>query len=98
MKQSGISLIKKIFCLIVIIGSYVITSKAETADSLLLKTCTRQSLKQMIVQGTAWVPYPAYKNRTEWEKRISGEVRESVIQSGEKALKYEWPTKNRERS
>lgn len=90
MKQSGISLIKKIFCLIVIIGSYVITSKAETADSLLLKTCTRQSLKQMIVQGTAWVPYPAYKNRTEWEKRISGEVRESVIRSGEKALKYEW--------
>ncbi len=39
--------------------------------------------------GTDWVPYPAYSDRTAWEKLGEG-YKEEIIEQGEEALLHEW--------
>ncbi len=57
--------------------------------NLLVKSIDKKELRQILVTNQKWVPYPAYKNRTGWDKLI-GNNKEKLIQRGEKKLKYEW--------
>lgn len=50
---------------------------------------TYDQLKDCLVQGRAWVPYPAYADRDGWDK-LMGESKDAVISLGEKYLDYEW--------
>ena len=50
---------------------------------------TCDQLKDCLVQGRAWVPYPAYADRDGWD-RLMGDRKAAIISLGEEYLDYEW--------
>ncbi|SEQ77137.1 Heparinase II/III-like protein [Hyunsoonleella jejuensis] len=55
----------------------------------LTKSCTLEELTEMLVLDQKWVTYPDYSNRNAWDK-LFGIHKESLIQSGEGYLDYDW--------
>lgn len=66
-------------------------SQAYTERNLLAKAAqSEESLKEVLVMNQAWVPYPAYADRTAWDNLLSPEDKAMLISQGEKLLDYEW--------
>lgn len=57
--------------------------------NLLEKNFTESQIESCLVMNQKWVPYPAYNDRTGWDKLL-GNNKETVIKAGEKDLGYNW--------
>ena len=80
--------IKRTFILAVLLMAVAMRiSSAER--NLLEKTSTEEQLKANLVMNQKWVPYPAYDDRSGWDKFL-GNDKESYIKIGEKYLGYNW--------
>ncbi len=83
-------LLKYIFCLF----SFLLisfTSLGYEKRDLLQKSANMQQVQAALLMNKAWVPYPAYTDRTGWDK-LTGPYKELQIKEGEKYLNYEWRT------
>ena len=77
---------------VLIIFTLFIGTQLTTAQSyrnLLSGNYPYDTIKKHIVKDQSWVPYPAYKNRSEWEK-IPQNLKEDYIKEGENYLEYNW--------
>ena len=63
--------------------------KAYTERNLLQNKITKETLSDNLVMQQQWVDYPAYTDRTGWDKLL-GENKKQIIKNGEKRLDYEW--------
>lgn len=66
----------------------IVTAKAEDRH-FITGALGYGKLADVLVQNQAWVPYPAYSDRSGWDA-LMGEYKEDIIKSGEKYLDYEW--------
>ena len=66
-----------------------VTGSAYTERNLLQHAANRQDVKAALVMNQVWIPYPAYSNRSEWDKLL-GKSKDACISRGEKYLNYEW--------
>jgi hypothetical protein len=57
--------------------------------NLLEAKATKEQVAQVLLPTTKWVSYPAYSDRTAWDK-LTGDRKAAIIQEGEKFLTYEW--------
>ena len=64
-------------------------AQAYTERNLLTRRANQQQLKEMLVQQQQWVKYPAYTDRSGWD-RMLGDWKEAYIACGEKRLNYAW--------
>lgn len=80
--------IKRTFILAVLLMA-VAMRISSTERNLLEKTSTEEQLKANLVMNQKWVPYPAYDDRSGWDKFL-GNDKESYIKIGEKYLGYNW--------
>ena len=87
MKKNTLCRIILSFCLLVVAG---VSAHAYTERNLLQKTAgSEEKLKEVLVMNQAWVPYPAYNDRSAWDALL-GADKETLIRAGEKQLNYEW--------
>lgn len=87
MKKNTLCRIIFSFCLLVVAG---VSAHAYTERNLLQKTAgSEEKLKEVLVMNQAWVPYPAYNDRSAWDALL-GADKETLICAGEKQLNYEW--------
>ena len=85
MKKNTFSRIILTFCLLVVSG---ISVHAYTERNLLQKAAgSEEQLKEILVMNQAWVPYPAYNDRSAWDALL-GADKETLIRAGEKHLDY----------
>ena len=73
-----------ITCLLMPVGV-----KAAAERNLLVNSTTKEQLSQALAKDTKWVNFPSYKDRQVWES-LPQTVRQSIIQKGEEALKFDW--------
>lgn len=71
------------------IGLSSIASSAFEERNLLQKKSTEQEITTLLSTEKSWIPYPAYKDRSGWNKFL-GNKQEAVIKKGEKFLDYNW--------
>lgn len=64
-------------------------AKAYEPRNFLQKKASLQQVKTMLVPKSEWIKYPAYTNRTGWDK-LTGELKEKIIKGGESCLTYTW--------
>ncbi len=64
-------------------------TNAQAYRNLLSSNYPYDTIKKHIVKDQSWVPYPAYKERGEWEK-IPEKLRSDYIKEGENYLEYNW--------
>ena len=64
-------------------------AKAYEPRNFLQKKASLQQVKKMLVSKSEWIKYPAYTNREGWDK-ITGSLKEKIIESGESCLTYTW--------
>ncbi len=64
-------------------------AKAYEPRNFLQKKASPQQVKKMLVPKSEWIKYPAYTNRTGWDK-LTGELKEKIIKGGESCLTYTW--------
>lgn len=57
--------------------------------NLLAKSVTVERLSFLLLPNQKWVPYPAYTDRSGWDK-FTGENKDALIKRGEKKLNYQW--------
>ena len=62
---------------------------AYTERNLLQQVADLSEVKASLITDQKWVPYPAYQDRTGWDKFL-GENKDAFIRQGEKLLDYEW--------
>ena len=87
MKKNTLCRIILSFCLLIVAG---VSAHAYTERNLLQKTAgSEERLKEVLVMNQAWVPYPAYNDRSAWDVLL-GADKETLIRAGEKQLNYEW--------
>ncbi len=79
---------KKFLTLIILIafGSF---SYAYEERNLLQEAADIKRLKETLLLNQKWVPYPAYTDRTGWDK-LTGSYKSELIEKGEKALSFQW--------
>ena len=68
----------------------IVLSGKEKRD-LLSNKGTIEFLEENLKMGHEWVNYPAYSDRSAWDK-IPVDLRNSYILEGEKYLDFNWPT------
>ena len=78
---------KKIFFLLMVLGW--LNGHAIEPRNLLQKQAGPAQLKQILLDKSQWIKYPAYTDRTGWDK-LSGSAKAKLIKDGEANLKYEW--------
>lgn len=61
----------------------------RTPRNIIQNSTTFEQMKATLVQDRKWVPYPAYADRSGWDK-LTGSYKESLISGGEKYLDFEW--------
>lgn len=71
------------------IGLSTTASAAFEERNLLQKESTEQEISALLSADKSWIPYPAYKDRSGWDKFL-GNKKEAVIKKGEKFLDYNW--------
>ncbi|MGB3152428.1 MAG: heparinase II/III-family protein [Maribacter sp.] len=79
---------KKITCLLFVLSIVLNTNAHENRD-LLQKESGITALKKALILNQKWITYPAYNDRSGWDKLTQG-VKEDIIQKGEAALSYNW--------
>jgi hypothetical protein len=75
---------------------FILTSLVKPAEvaafqerNLLQGSMTVEQLKTVLIPGQQWISYPAYNDRLGWDK-LTGSMKQEIIQQGEKALDYTW--------
>ena len=64
-------------------------SPAGEPRNLLQNTAGLQQVAASLVPAEKWIPYPAYKNRAQWD-HLLGNLKPGIIQTGEQQLDYKW--------
>lgn len=62
---------------------------ASDYKSYLTSRVSKEDLKILLKDSTAWVKYPNYSDRTSWYA-LTSDIRDVVIHRGEQRLDYEW--------
>ena len=75
-----------LICLSVVLA---FNTYAYTERNLLQQVADLSEVKASLITDQKWVPYPAYQDRTGWDKFL-GENKDAFIRQGEKLLDYEW--------
>jgi hypothetical protein len=75
--------------LIVAFIALAVQSYAYTERNLLTKGTDSLKLREQLITDQNWIHYPNYQDRVGWDK-LFAENKQSIIQSGEKYLKYQW--------
>lgn len=68
---------------------YSVVADAHSNRNLLQKAADLEMIKSVLVANQEWVTYPAYTDRTGWDK-LFGNTKEEIVRRGEKQLNYEW--------
>ena len=70
---------KHLLCifLVVALGNISFKANAYTERNMLQKAADETTLKNVLVMQQAWVPYPAYTDRTAWDA-LMGNTDENV--------------------
>lgn len=82
---------KHLLCIFLVVALENISFKANayTERNMLQKAADETTLKNVLVMQQAWVPYPAYTDRTAWDA-LMGPNKQRLIEAGEKLLNYKW--------
>ncbi|WP_025764658.1 heparinase II/III domain-containing protein [Dyadobacter tibetensis] len=80
---------RKIISSLVVLLILINTAYAKEKRDLLQKAANLATLKAALIPGQEWVPYPAYSDRTGWEK-LAGSYRVEQIAKGAQYLDFEW--------
>ena len=82
---------KHLLCIFLVaaFGSIPFKANAYTERNMLQKATDETTLKNVLVMQQAWVPYPAYTDRTAWDA-LMGPNKQRLIEAGEKLLNYKW--------
>lgn len=80
---------KKLFLFVLLLVCFCVQGYAYSERNLLQKEADIAKLKEILILNQQWVPYPAYTNRTGWDK-LMGENKAKLIKQGEKQLNYQW--------
>ena len=82
---------KHLLCifLVIALGNISFKANAYTERNMLQKAADETTLKNVLVMQQAWVPYPAYTDRTAWDT-LMGPNKQRLIEAGEKLLNYKW--------
>ncbi|MCL3782590.1 hypothetical protein EMN47_19570 [Prolixibacteraceae bacterium JC049] len=83
-------LMKKVLLSFALVVCCLVWSSASEKRDLLQKEGKSVDW-QKIVNNKSWISFPAYQDRSEWEK-IDAKIRKDYIKRGEKYLDYDWPT------
>lgn len=59
--------------------------------NILQNATTQEGLQKVLLTDKAWVPYPAYTDRSAWDA-LTGVNKKALISKGEKLLSHDWPT------
>jgi len=76
------------FLLLLVLGTVPLSSKLVAQD-LLGAAANTEQLEKTLVMNRAWVPYPAYDNRTGWADLLQGNA-QKLIERGDQQLAYPW--------
>lgn len=79
----------KLVSLLCLLSLFSTQLYAYTERDLLQKTAKLSEIKASLIMDQKWVPYPAYADRTGWNKFL-GENKAALIARGEKLLNYQW--------
>ncbi|MBO9620466.1 MAG: heparinase II/III family protein [Niabella sp.] len=80
---------KKLFWLALFAISISKAFATPVPRNLLQQQASLQQIKEKLLPPAQWVPYPAYHNRSGWNKITDG-VSGQLIAQGEKQLNYKW--------
>ena len=73
----------------ILFSIFVANINAYENRNLLQGKATKEQLKEFLITNQSWNPFPAYTDRTAWEKLI-GDQKDYYIQMGEKYTTYNW--------
>ncbi len=79
----------RIYVMIMIIISCLMTVEAYEDRDLLQKTASLEKLERTLKTDQTWVPYPDYLDRQGWD-RLTLSIKSDLIKEGEEYLAYEW--------
>src|SRR3989339_715999 len=68
---------------------FVAPAQQNKERNLLSGRYSEAFLEQTLEKGTGWVQFPAYSDRSGWE-RVPKHIRDKCIAKGEGYLNYEW--------
>lgn len=77
------------FIITALVGLYSAGAHAYADRNMLQKITDADKLKTVLVTQQKWVAYPAYENRSDWNRLFAG-AKAEIIGRGEKQLNYEW--------
>lgn len=77
------------FIITALVGLYSAGAHAYADRNMLQKITDADKLKTVLVTEQKWVAYPAYENRSDWNRLFAG-AKAEIIGRGEKQLNYEW--------
>lgn len=77
-----------VVCLLTATGQ-IVPAYAQSAKSPLTSKYSRELVREIIRWDNSWIQYPAYRNRSAWDK-ISEATKKSLVQQGEGYLNFEW--------
>lgn len=77
------------FIITALVGLYSAGAHAYADRNMLQKITDADKLKTVLVTEQKWVAYPAYENRSDWNRLLGG-AKTEIIGRGEKQLNYEW--------
>lgn len=80
---------KRLIFICTVLVLLCVRADAYTARDFLQKKASIAKLKETLITGQQWVPYPSYVDRTGWD-RLLGENKSLCIKRGERQLDYEW--------
>ncbi|HEV7346905.1 heparinase II/III domain-containing protein [Telluribacter sp.] len=83
--KKGIPILLLMICIVFASSTY-----AQEYKNVITTTYSRGDIIKFIARDNSWIKYPAYTDRSAWQK-LPPEVRKMAIAQGEKYLGYEWP-------
>ena len=82
-------LILTIFLGLILTFTEVLGQETGSRD-LLTGGLSSEQLEKMLMDVKTWHPFAQYDERNKWQQ-LPGEERDSLVKTGEEALKYQWP-------
>lgn len=79
----------KLIVVLSLLSIFTIKLYAYTERNLLQQMANLSEIKTSLIMDQKWVPYPAYTDRTNWDKFL-GEYKSILITRGEKRINYQW--------
>lgn len=82
--------IRKFIFTVCALMSMALSLEAVENSSILKTQYAKPGVAESFKAGKDWYPYPAYKDRSGWDKLLTSDAKKKFIKNAEKCLSYKW--------